>query len=101
MQRMREVLRGSLGRSLRGLGEEDRLAAAWNVACGAALAGHGEPLYLDNEGTLHVRVTGAEWLQQFLQMRSMLTAELARIADVKLSGIHFLHQQRGSGGRKR
>jgi hypothetical protein len=43
MERMRDVLRGSLGRSLRALPEEDRLAAAWPVACGSALAGHGEP----------------------------------------------------------
>ena len=38
MQRMRDVLRGSLGRSLRLAAPEDRLAAAWPVACGAELA---------------------------------------------------------------
>jgi hypothetical protein len=55
MERMRDVLRGSLGRSLRELPDEDRLAAAWPVACGSALAGHSEVLYLDAEGVLHVR----------------------------------------------
>src|ERR1700751_152482 len=46
MQGVREVLRGSLGRSLRALPEEDRLAAAWVVACGPALAERAEVLGL-------------------------------------------------------
>jgi hypothetical protein len=89
MQRMRDVLRGSLGRSLRELPDEDRLAAAWPVACGSALAGRGEVLHLDVEGVLHVRVVGGEWMKQFLRMRSALASDLGRIAGVKLAGIHF------------
>ncbi len=42
MDDMRSMLRGALGRSLSGMAEEDRLAAAWPVACGAAMAQHGE-----------------------------------------------------------
>jgi len=90
MERMRDFLRGSLGRSLRSLPEEDRLAAAWPVACGSALAGHAEPLHLDPEGFLHVRVRGEAWMQQFLDIRSPLARDLARIAGVPLAGIHFL-----------
>ena len=89
MQGMRDVLKISLARSLRELGDEDRLAAAWTVACGAALASHGEVLHLDEERVLHVRVVGAEWASQFLQMRSMLVKEMARIAGVRLNGLHF------------
>ena len=92
MQGMRDLLRGSLGRSLRELPDEDRLAAAWPVACGSALAGHGEVRHLDPEGVLHVRVAGAEWMQQFLRMRSALTNDLGRIAGVRLKGIHFEEQ---------
>ncbi len=92
MQRMRDLLRGSLGRSLRELPDEDRLAAAWPVACGSALAGHGEVRHLDLEGVLHVRVVGAEWMQQFLQVRSALANDLGRIAGVRLNGIHFEEQ---------
>jgi len=92
MQRMRDVLRGSLGRSLRELPDEDRLAAAWPVACGPALAAHGQVLHLDTEAVLHVRVTGAEWMQQFLHMRSALANDLGRIAGVRLHGIHFVEQ---------
>jgi hypothetical protein len=89
MQGMREVLRGSLGRSLRELPDEDRLMAAWPVACGSALAGHAQVLYLDVEGVLHVRVAGAEWMKQFVRMRSALANDLGRIAGVRLAGIHF------------
>jgi hypothetical protein len=89
MQGMRDVLRGSLRRSLRELPEEDRLAAAWPVACGSALAGHAQVLHLDVEGVLHVRVEGEQWMQQFVQMRSALANDLGRIAGVRLNGIHF------------
>jgi Dna[CI] antecedent, DciA len=89
MQGMRDVLRGSLGRSLRELPDEDRLAAAWPVACGSALAGHGKVMHLDAERVLHVRVAGAEWMKQFVQVRSALANDLGRIAGVKLAGIHF------------
>ncbi len=89
MERMRDVMRRTLGRSLRELPEEDRLMAAWPVACGSALAGHAKVLYLDVEGVLHVRVAGAEWMQQFVGMRSALANDLGRIAGVKLKAIHF------------
>lgn len=89
MQRMRDILRGSLGRSLRELSEEDRLAAAWPVACGPALASHGEVLHLDEERKLHIRVSGQEWMREFFDIRSQLAADVARIAGVKLHGIHF------------
>jgi hypothetical protein len=91
MQTMRELMRGSLGRSLRELDEDDRLAAAWPVACGSAMAAHGEVLGLDAERVLHVRVleSGAGWKQQFVHMRSGLAKELERIAGVRFNGIHF------------
>jgi hypothetical protein len=94
MQRMRDILRGSLARSLRELPEEDRLAAAWPVACGSAMASHAEVLHLDPEGILHIRVAGPEWMRQFLTMRSALSNDLGRIAGVRLSGIHF--EEKGS-----
>ncbi|HEX4155634.1 MAG TPA: DciA family protein [Acidobacteriaceae bacterium] len=101
MQRMRDVLRGSLGRSLRALSDEDRLAAAWPVACGPALAAHGEVLGLDAEYVLHVRVVHAAWREQFVQMRSMLTNDLRRIAGVRLETIHFEGQpMAGRAGRE-
>lgn len=86
---MRDVLRGTLGRSLRTLSDEDRLAAAWVVACGPALAERAEVLGLDEDRVLHVRVLQPGWRDQFAQMRTMLTEELRKIAGVKLQAIHF------------
>lgn len=92
MQPMRDVLRGSLARSLREFPDEDRLAAAWPVACGSSLASHGTILHLDAEAILHVQVDTAVWMKQFLHMRSALCNEVGKIAGVRLDGIHFEQQ---------
>jgi hypothetical protein len=89
MQAMRDVLRGTLGRSLRTLSDEDRLAVAWVVACGPVLAERAEVLGLDEDRVLHVRVLQPGWRDQFAQMRSMLTDQLRKIAGVRLQTIHF------------
>lgn len=86
---MRDLLRGTLGRSLRTLSDEDRLIAAWAVACGPALAARAEVLNLDEDRVLHVRVLQPGWRDQFAQMRTMLTDDLRRIAGVRLQTIHF------------
>ncbi len=96
---MRDVLRGALGRSLRTLTDEDRLAAAWTVACGPALAERAEVLGLDEDLVLHVRVLQAGWRDQFAQMRSMLTEDLRKISGVKVQTIHFEGQ--GSSRERR
>jgi hypothetical protein len=88
MQGMRELLRGNLGRSLRPLPALDRLAAAWPVACGSALASRGEVVGYD-KGIVRVVVSSAEWMQPLAQMRLVLTSDLARIAGVPVSAIHF------------
>ena len=89
MQGMRDLLRGSLRRSLRDLSPLDRLTAAWPVACGTALASRGEIERLDEEGVVHVRVESAAWMQPFFGARSMLASELGKIAGVAVSEIHF------------
>ena len=89
MQRMRDVLRSSLGVSLRDLTPEDRLVAAWQVVCGQALAARGEVGYLDAENVLHVRVSEPRWFEEFFDRRTALARDLARIAGVPLAGIHF------------
>lgn len=88
MQGMREMLRGSLGRSLKTLPEEDRLAAAWPVAAGSALAARAEIAGYD-EGEVTLLVRGAEWMEPLAQMRLVLQSELARIAGVPVSTIHL------------
>lgn len=88
MEGMRDLLRGSLGRSLEALSEEDRLAAAWTVACGKALAAHGA-LTSYAEGVVTVEVVDGTWLRQMMAMRGQLTGELGRIAGVQVRAIHF------------
>jgi predicted nucleic acid-binding Zn ribbon protein len=85
---MRDLLKQSLEKSLNSLREEDRLAAAWPVACGKALAERGTVIGYDN-GVLRVQVENANWLQQLRSMRGQLTGEMTRIAGVNISEIHF------------
>ena len=88
MEAMRELLRGSLGRSLRDLRDEDRLAAAWTVACGRAMAERGEVVGYE-DGAVRIAVTSAAWMQQMRSMSGMLEREMARIAGMPVAGIHF------------
>jgi len=88
MEAMRDVLRAGMGRSLRALSERDRLEAAWLVACGRMLAGHGDVVgYRD--GTVEVEVHGGAWLEHLKSQRHHLETEMARIAQVPVTGIHF------------
>lgn len=88
MQGMRDLLRGSLGESLRALSPEDRLAAAWPVACGRAMAAHGTVTGLSGS-TLRIEVADPAWLAQMNSMRAILEHDLARIAGVRACTIHF------------
>ncbi|HZY61775.1 MAG TPA: DciA family protein [Edaphobacter sp.] len=88
MEGMRDLLRGTLGRSLEAMRPEDRLSAAWPVACGKAMAGHGEVIgYVD--GVVEVQVADAAWLRQMMSVERQLAEQMARIAGVKVSTIHF------------
>lgn len=82
------MLRGTLGRSLKAMRPEDRLAAAWPVACGSAMAARGEVTSYE-DGVVTVVVSDKEWMQQMRSMSSILERELAKIAGVKVTGIHF------------
>lgn len=85
---MRDVLRGTLGASLRGMGEEDRLAAAWTVACGSAMAGHGRVAGYE-DGVVRIEVADAVWLRQMTALSRTLERELEKISGLKVSGIEF------------
>jgi hypothetical protein len=89
MQNMRDFFRTSLGRGLRDLSPLDRLATAWPVAAGSALAARAQVVSLSEDRIVHLTVTADEWMQPLLQMRSVLQHDLARIASVPLNGIHF------------
>jgi hypothetical protein len=88
MDGMREILRGNLGRSLSALRDEDRLAAAWTVACGLAMAEHGTVVGYE-AGLVRVEVSDAVWLRQMMSLRGVLERDIAKIAGLPVSGIHF------------
>jgi hypothetical protein len=88
MEAMRDILRGNLARSLRGVGDEDRLAAAWSVACGRAMAERGTVVGYD-AGVVHVQVADAVWMHQMVSLRSVLAREMAEIAALPVTAIHF------------
>lgn len=88
LEGVRELSSRWLARSLEALAEEDKLAAAWPVACGSAVAQRGIVTGY-NEGVVRIQVVDEIWMQQMMSMRSQLTAELAKIAGVKLREIHF------------
>ena len=88
MEGIRDLLKKSLSQSLNSLREEDRLAAAWPVACGKTMAERGTVVgYAD--GVLRVEVENGAWLQQLMSMRGQLAREMARIAGVRVREIHF------------
>lgn len=89
MEAMRDVLRETLGRSLRGIQDEDRLAAAWTVACGCAMADRGRVVGYE-AGVVRIEVADQVWLRQMISLRSVLERDLARIAGLRVSGIHFV-----------
>jgi hypothetical protein len=88
MESMRDILRKNLARSLEALPVADRLAAAWPVACGKAMSDRGEIVGFEN-GIVEVQVESAAWLEQMRSMGSVLESQLAKIAGVKIAGIHF------------
>jgi hypothetical protein len=88
METMRELLKRNLARSLEALPELDRLAAAWPVACGKAMADRGHILGFE-DGVVRVEVESAVWLDQMRSMCAVLESELAKIAGVKIAAIHF------------
>jgi hypothetical protein len=88
MEAMRELLRGSIGRSLSAMRDEDRLAAAWTVACGSAMADRGAVIGYD-AGVVRVEVTDAVWMRQMVSLRGTLEREMARIAGLPVAGLQF------------
>jgi len=88
LEGMRDLLKGSLARSLGALSDQDRLTAAWSVACGKTMSGRGMVVGYEN-GILRVQVEDGGWLRQFTSMRGQLAGEMARIAGVTVSEIHF------------
>ena len=89
---IRDLFKESLKQTLGSLRDEDRIAAAWPVACGKAMAERGTVVgYAD--GVVRVLVEDDAWLRQMASMRGQLAGEMARIAGVRVSEIHFVKKR--------
>ena len=97
MQPLRDVLRSSLRSSLRGLRPLDRLAAAWPVVAGHAIAERSAVIDLD-DSTATVEVAGGQvWLRQLREMTPQLRGDLAKVSGVPLTDILFTAPGRPPG----
>ncbi len=99
MQGMRDLLQSSLGKSLNGLSPLDRLATAWPVAAGHAIAGRSEVTSLQ-DGVATITVADPGWQAQLRTVGAQLQADLARISRVPLTDILFLLPSETTAGRK-
>ena len=89
---IRDLFKESLKQTLGSLRDEDRIAAAWAVACGKAMAERGTVVgYAD--GVVRVLVEDDAWLRQMASMQGQLAGEMARIAGVSVSEIHFVKKR--------
>lgn len=88
MEGIREVLRSTLCKSLSAAPLEDRLAAAWPLVCGKALAIHGTISGYEN-GIVQIEVSDELWMRQMRSNEGRLIAGLAQVANAKVRGIHF------------
>jgi Dna[CI] antecedent DciA-like protein len=88
MDGIRAILKDSLARSLRSMQDEDRLSAAWTVACGRALSERGRVVGYSN-GIVEIEVADGAWMRQMISMREKLESDLSQIAGVSVAGIHF------------
>ncbi len=90
MQQLRDLLRSSLRKSLGSLSPVDRLATAWPVVAGHAIAERSTVTRLDGE-VATVLVSGdAAWLKQLRMMTPQLRGDLAKVSGIALTDILFL-----------
>ena len=89
MQAMRDLLRSSLAKSLDALTPSDRLAAAWPVAAGHAVASRTSVLSFEN-GAVTIAVPDKAWGDQLWGVRERLRSELASVSRLQLTDILFV-----------
>ena len=95
MQPLRDILRNNLRTSLQALTPLDRLAAAWPVVAGHAIAERSEIVRL--EGTqAAVEVRDPAWLPELRANTPRLTGDLARVSGVAVADILFFAAPQGT-----
>ena len=98
MQSLRDILRSDLRKSLRALTLLDRLAAAWPVAAGHAIAERSTVVRL-HEKQAAVELSDPAWLPELRSNTPRLVADLARVSGVDLTDILFFAAEAGPPAR--
>mgnify|MGYP001556027762 CR=1 FL=1 len=88
MEDIREILRGSLERSLGALDDVDRLAAAWTVAAGSRMASRATVLGYE-DGVVRMGAADETWMREMMNVKERLAAEMARLARVSVKEIRI------------
>ncbi len=89
MHSIRDVLRTSLAASLKELDPLDRLAAAWPVVAGHAIAERSFVSAYEDRVVTVLAETQA-WRRQLLAMRDLFRGDLQRVSRVPVTDILFL-----------
>ena len=97
MQALRDLLRGSLSRSLSALSPLDRLGAAWPVAAGSAVSLRSEVLSFDGSAVT-VSVADTVWLNHLRSVAPQLLGDLRRVSRLPLTDILFVLASQPAAG---
>jgi hypothetical protein len=92
MEDLKSILRGSFAKSLGALNDEDKVAAAWPVACGSVLASRGVVVGY-TVGVMRVEVPSGAWMREMMSVRAKLEHEIARISGVRIVKIEFVSKR--------
>lgn len=88
MEGIRSLLKKSLGQSIEALNDMDRLAVAWPVACGKAMAEHASVVdYAD--GIVRLEAVDDAWMREMMNMKAHLAREMSQIAGVPVKEIRI------------
>lgn len=83
MQPARDYIRTHLARTLASADPDARIAAAWTVAAGRAIASRSCLASYDSAtATVRILVSDSVWLQQMTALRSTLIRDLASISGL-------------------
>ena len=94
MEGIRSLLKKSLRQSIESLDDVDRLAVAWPVACGKAMAEHAFVVsYAD--GIVCLEAVDDAWMREMMNMKAHLAHEISRIAGVQVKEIRIAIKRDG------
>lgn len=89
MDRVRDVIRFGTRSGFNTLSDLDRLQMAWVVVCGRVMAEHATVVGYD-DGMVKIAASERAWLEEMRSMSAHLERELARVAGIRVTKLHFM-----------